>query len=566
MVRKAHLGTPQLLLATAMLLMACNSGPAPPGRYFEEITHKTGIDYSQFKGYKCFDPVICGPDFMTGGVAVADFDSDGNPDLLVTRIDATPILYRNNGDGTFADVSDETGIAEEPKVMRSNGAAWADLENKGCPDLILTSVHDHRNYLFVNDCKGRFRELGVERGLAYPRETESVYGFGIALGDYDRDGYLDVMLGEWRYDAIFPGAPSNTRLLRNLGANRPGYFEDTTEIAGITVATTGDWLPGHFVFSPVFADLDRDGFQDIYLGADFNQGQLFWNNGNGSFVEGTRSARVDSDENGMGVAIADFDRDGMPDIFVSSIYQEDSACGERVLEREFCALWGTTGNRLYRNRGNRVFDDATDESGVRDGAWGWGSMPIDLENKGAFDIAQTAGQFWPFQGMGADRFHDDPTRLWRNNGSGQFRDIAAEAGVAATKRGKGLAILDIDSDGFQDLIVAENSGRLRIFRNLATRAENGWLQIIPRGTRSNRDGIGVVVTVTASPSAIPQYQELIGGSIYLGQSERILHFGLGPGSEPVSEIVLYWPITGCSQVMRDVPRNSRIVVEEFNCN
>lgn len=554
-----------VMTAAMLLLTACSPRSAAPGEYFEEVTDATGINYTQFNGYDCFDPVICGPDFMAGGVAAGDYDSDGNIDLLVTRLNDYPILYRNRGDGTFEDRTKDAGLLEGPKLTRSNGAAWADLENKGCPDLIITALRDRRNYLYSNDCRGRLTEVGIERGFAHQREEESVYGFGIGVGDYDRDGFLDILTGEWRYDAIYPGAPSNARLFRNLGARRPGFFEDQTEQAGLTISVTGGWLPGHFAFSPVFADLDRDGYQDIYIGADFNRGQLLWNNRDGTFTDTTRDARVDSDENGMGVAIADFDADGLPDIFVSSIYQTGSACGDKILDREFCALWGESGNRLYRNGGDRRFEDWTDRAGVRDGGWGWGSMPLDFQNRGTVDIAQTAGQFWPYQGMGADRFHDDTTRLWRNDGRGRFDEVASSAGIAPTRKGKGLAIVDLNNDGFEDIAVAENSGRLRLFRNLAKPADNRWIEVLPVGSKSNRDGVGSVVTVTAFQDAKPQYKEVIGGAQFLGQSKRSLHFGLGPETRKVKEVTIDWPVSGCRQVEADVPVNSRIELREADC-
>lgn len=556
------------LVFVAVLLVlssSCSPSEAPPGQNFEEVTARTGINYTQFKGYNCFDPVICGPDFMAGGAAAGDYDGDGAVDLFITRIDQTPILYRNNGDGTFSDRTAESGIADEPRAMHTNGAAWADFENKGCPDLIVTAVHDRRNFLYVNDCKGHFTEAGVERGLSQLRSDDSVYGFGIAVGDYDRDGYLDVMTGEWRYDAIVPGAPSNARLFRSVGATKPGHFVDATEASGITISTSGGWLAGHFAFSPVFADIDRDGRQDIYIAADFNRGQLLWNNGDGTFTDGTKAARVDSDENGMGVAIGDIDSDGLPDIFVSSIYQDGSACGDEVLDHEFCSLWGMSGNRLYRNEGGRAFSDWTDAGGVRNGAWGWGSMMFDYENRGTLDIAQTAGQFWPYQGMGADRFHDDPTRLWRNNGSGHFEDVAHQAGIAPTGKGKGLLTFDFDNDGFLDVLVAENSGRARIFRNLAPSPQNGWLKVRPKGSVTNRDGVGAVVTLKQSADARAQYREVIGGSQFLGQSEKGLHFGLGPDPSNVAELTIDWPVSGCRQTLRNVPRNSTITPTESEC-
>ncbi len=236
---------------------------------------------------------------MTGGAAAADFDNDGWVDLFVTRIDDTDILYRNLGNGTFQDVSISSGFTAN---KRTNGAAFADIDNDGDQDLYVTAMGESGFYLYVNDGVGGFTEQAAARGASVP-QAGGACGQGVAFGDYDGDGFLDIATSVWGQ----PAANSGSQLLRNLGDANPGHFEDVTVASGINQHPG----PVSLRFSPRFADMDNDGRQDLTYAADFLTSQLFWNDGDGTFTDGTTAAGVGTDRNGMGSTIADFDADGL---------------------------------------------------------------------------------------------------------------------------------------------------------------------------------------------------------------------------------------------------------------
>ncbi len=555
-----------LLLLGAVALLRSDRPSKPPPDLFAEVSREMGVDYVQFRPYGCFDPPPCGPLYMSGGAAAADYDGDGFTDLLVTRVGEGPILYRNRGGASFEDVTRGSGL-DIPAARNSNGVAFLDVDDDGCLDVVMTVVYDRRNLLFMGDCRGRFDEQGVERGLGEPRSDPSVYGYGIAAGDYDRDGFVDLYLGEWRFDLTFPNAPADSRLLRNRGAEAPGHFEDASERAGVTPQKIGGLLTGRFWWTPAFVDLDGDGFQDLLLVGDFKSTRVYWNNGDGTFTDGTVASGLGTEENGMGLALGDYDNDGRVDVFVSSIYQTEQ-CEVAHNEEEICAHWGISGNRLYRNRGDRTFEDTTDEAGVRDGRWGWGASFLDFDNDGLLDLAQTAGQFYPYPDFRADNFFEDPSFLWKNLDGKSFLAVSERAGLDSVRRGKGMVVFDHDEDGFLDVFVVQNSDRPRLFQNLGRdRTSGAWLFVELRGAGaaeggSNRGGIGAIVRVRAAEGKA-WVKELVGGSSFLGQNQPALHFGLGPAQ--VVDLEVYWPRSGCRQEFEKVKARSRLVVSERDC-
>ena len=534
--------------------------PAPP-LVFTDVTEEAGLIYIQHAlsaaGSCLFNNgAFCEPERITGGTAVADYDRDGWPDVYVTRLDNHDILYRNRGDGSFEDVTATTGLAD--LQLRSNGAGWADIDNDGDPDLYVTTLVDLRFYLFINDGEGHFSEEGVERGAAIQTEDPHL-GMSVAFGDYNRDGWIDIQTTEWKPQTVST-EPSHGRLLRNRGAEAPGFFDDVTAAAGVVLDEIAsqagfDRHTGSYSFAPAFVDLDGDGWQEIAIASDFGKTRLFWNNGDGSFTDGTVAAAVGTDQNGMGSAFGDYDGDGDLDWFVTSIFDANETCDTRNCN------WGYTGNRLYRNDGARSFADATDAAGVRDGGWGWGTVFFDYDNDGDLDLTMTNGFAIPAFSI---PYETDPMRLWEND-AGTFTERSAEVGITDTGQGKGLVTFDYDRDGDLDLLVINNHSMPRLYRNDGHNA-NGWLQVRLVGTTSNRDGLGARVTVTPTAGATPQLREIGVRSHFLGQSERVEHFGLGAqadaATQRVAEVRVEWPASGIVTVLQDVPANVRIVVQE----
>lgn len=517
---------------------------------FTDVTTASQIDHVHYATAPDFDAYQT---YMSGGVAAGDFDNDGWSDLYFTRLDGSNLLYRNQGDGTFQDVTNAAFGANHLADSQSNGVAWGDVDNDGDVDLYVTSLATNRYHLFVNDGNGSFTEEATARGAAI-EGPDAHYGQSVNFGDYDLDGYLDLYVTEWRLSSQNPnGTAQNSRLLRNAGAANPGHFVDVTQAAGVTLNQVQPSRYGFDSrsFTGRFADLDQDGLPELAVASDFGTSRLFWNNGDGSFTDGTDAAGVGTDQFGMGSTFGDIDGDGDLDWFVTSIYRPG---------------WPThDGNRLYRNDGNRVFTDITDEAGVRDGGWGWGAELFDYDNDGDLDLIEANGQNFgpPNLAPQSAGFEANPVKFWENDGSGVFTENAAALGLTDVGSGKGVATFDFDNDGDLDTIVVNNDGSPVLYRNDAE-ATNNWLRVKTVGNSSNADGLGAKITVTIDGGAAEDllFSEVSGGSNFLSQSDPIAHFGLGDFSGNIDLIVIEWPATGIVQVIENVDANSLLTVFE----
>jgi enediyne biosynthesis protein E4 len=456
------------------------------------------------------------PRIMAGGAAGGDLDGDGWHDLVVLRGDLTPRvrLLRNRGDGTFEDRTPGSGL--EALTGIPNGAVLADANGDGTLDLILGGLEELPPQLLVNDGTGHFTLAAS--GLASARDTWSG-----ALGDYDRDGDLDLFLGHWWR---FGGGTGH--LWANDGTGR---FQDVGTAAGVD----GFFAATDYTFTPAWADVDSDGWPDLLLANDFGTSRALRNRADGTFEDDALSPITD--ENGMGSAVGDYDNDGDLDWFVSSIWDPD---GNPL------GNWGVTGNRLYRNTGSGTFEDATTEAGVREGYWGWGSCFADLNNDGWLDLYHVNG----FSVFIAQEFHEDPARLFVSDGDGTFTQRAEALGVADTGQGRGVVCFDYDRDGDIDLFVANNSGFSRLFRNDGGNA-NRWLAVRLRGTPPNTWAVGARIWVT-TPSGT-QMRELAAGSNFLSSNPIEAHFGLGT-TATVPEVRIRWP-NGTEEVLTNVASN-----------
>jgi hypothetical protein len=502
---------------------------------FTNVTAAVGIAHVQ--------STTPGTEGMTGGAAAADFDGDGLVDLFFTRVDSPDVLYRNTGSG-FEDVSAAAGLTQ---TLPTSGAAAGDIDNDGDLDLYVTATIHGRYYLYVNNGAGQFSEEAISRGAAVSGENSVTRrGMGVAFGDYDRDGYLDILTS----DHSRPTATSGSRLLRNAGATNPGHFEDVTHSAGLDVYRQALALPDTaYRFQPQFSDLDRDGHLDIVFSADSRTSQLFWNNGDGTFTDGTVAAGVGTDKSGMGSAVGDYDGDGDLDWFVTAIF-----------DTPFLGV--NPGNRLYRNNGDRTFTDVTTAAGVRNSgagnelSWGWGTALVDYDNDADRDLVMTNG--WIALGYGGD-----DTTLWRNDNSETFTDVSDAAGITDTGQGRGLLRLDYDADGDQDILIVNYGAAPILYRNDGGNEQN-WLRVVTEGTYSNRDGIGAFIKIVPDEKNPDQFQvwEVSSGDSYLSQSEMAAHFGLGDLAGPVDLVEVAWPASGIVQHVRDLPINSTLIVKE----
>ncbi len=532
-----------------------STGDAPPEPpvvlpSFVDVAVAAGLDHVHGQWHTAPECLIdqigpgtngfCLPERMTAGAAAADYDGDGAVDLMVSRTHGRPLLYRNQGDGTFEEVGLAAGIFDH--AWGTSGLAWVDVDNDDDQDLYVVTLGDYRYYLYINDGTGHFTEEGIARAASL--KSNNVHaGMSVAVGDYDLDGWTDLYVGEWRTTAGLGKVASHSRLLRNRGAAAPGHFEDVTEAAGVSVEDA--WvgrtdLAGVYSFSPAFGDLDGDGWPDLGVVSDFRCSRLFWNQGDGTFVDGTLASGAGQDRNGMGSAFGDYDGDGDLDWYVTAITDPE----------------GPAENRLYRNDGGRHLTEVAEALGVGRGGWGWGTSFFDPDNDGDLDLLATSGYYF------SDHLAEG-THLWMNEGGGVLGpDAAPAAGLDAIVQGRGVLVLDHDGDGDLDVYLAQNFAVPMLFENL-TGDLHDHLRVRAVGTHSNRDGLGVRVTVRVTEGGPAQLHE-IGGSIahFMGQPEKVAHFGLGFGQDPVAEVRVYWPASGQEQVLTDVPRNTELVVEE----
>jgi hypothetical protein len=299
-------------------------------------------------------------------------------------------------------------------------------------------------------------------------------------------------------------------------------------------------------FSGRFADLDRDGYPDLAITSDNGTSQLLWNKHDGTFVDGTVAAGVNTGTNEMGSTIGDFNEDGRPDWFVTSIKGP------------------VAGNKLYKNLGNRTFAEVSAPAGVDDGSWGWGAAFVDYDNDGRLDIIHTNGMLEIGPG-----FPTDQTRVFHNEGGGKFVQVATSVGVTDTLSGKGLLTFDYDNDGDPDLFIVNNAGQPILYRNDGGNA-NHWLKVKAvggagtggAGAGTNRDGYGAFITVRDALLDHPLTWEVDGGSNFLGQSDSTAMFGLGPNFVgTIDSVTIEWP-SGLVQEFTDVSPDQLLTAME----
>ncbi len=505
---------------------------------FTNVTAAAGITHVQNAG------LGAGQLVMTGGAAAGDYDNDGLVDIFVTRLDASDILYRNKGDGTFENVSTAAGFTAN---LQTNAPAWGDIDNDGDLDLYVTAGGDTRFYMYINDGSGHFTEQAASRGADIAGVSR--YGQSATFGDYDGDGFLDIHTNDWGNQI----ADSTSRLLRNLGAANPGHFEDVTAAAGLDVYRASAFHGGGtdtrtYRFSSTFTDLDRDGLPDLAIAGDFTTSQVFWNNGDGTFTDGTLAAGVGTGEDAMGLTIGDYDGDGLLDMFVTNLVNVPGQIEDH------------SGNRLFRNNGDRTFSDQTDAAGVRDSGWSWGTTFLDHDNDGDLDLAVTNG--WPFS--------FDRSRLYQND-NGVFTDISIASGITdgvcpcsgQGDQGRGLLSLDYDNDGDLDIFITKNGEEAVLYRNDGG-DDNDWLRISVEGTVSNRDGIGTFITIDPDINVVgdEMVREIGAGSNFLSQNEFAAHFGLGLNAASIDLITVVWP-SGTVQELSNVSVNQLLNLVEI---
>ena len=551
------------LLAVAVALffaaVAGTSAPtpaSPPDVTFRDVTQKAGIHFVHNNGAfgKKYLPETLGP-----GVAFIDYDNDGWPDIFLangmdwpghTRKHSMPKLYHNNHDGTFTDVTHKAGLDAEE--MFGMGVAVGDFDNDGYDDLFVTAYGQSR--LFHNNGNGTFTDVTQKAGLGGVKE----FSTGAAWVDYDEDGRLDLVVAnyvQWSPETDLyctldgksksyctPESYKGTavRLWHNRGNGR---FEDTTKKAGL-----GD--PTSKSLGIALLDYDGDGWPDLLLSNDTQPNKLYRNNGNGTFTEKAVLAGVAFSEDGvaragMGVDAADYDRSGHPSLLITNF-------SNQMLS-------------LYHNEGTGLFVDEAPQSDIGRASLltlGFGCFFFDYDLDGWPDIFVANGHIDPdIQHVQANVKYAMPPHLFRNLGKGNFEEVTKSLGAAfdTPRVARGAAYADVYNDGRLDILMATNGGPPALFRNEATgAAANRSLRVKLIGTKSNRDGIGATIRVTAEGGT--ETQMMRSGSSYLSASELVVTFGLGQ-QDKAERVEILWPSRQVDH-LTNVAAGQTIVVTE----
>ena len=539
------------LLAVSAMRLSAGVPPPSPAIQFTEATAAAGIKFELNSGRTGKKYL---PETMGAGGGFADLNGDGWPDIvLINGRDWTPrgrkslpAMYRNNGIGTFTDVTAGSGFDVETYGM---GLAVGDYDNDGKDDLYVTSVDGDR--LFHNEGNFKFRDVTKGSGL-----TNHAFATSAAWFDYDRDGKLDLFVAnyvQWSADKdqfctldgtnktyctpeSYKGVPS--RLFHNLGNGR---FEDVTVRAGVSDPTSK-------ALGIAVLDYDGDGWPDLFEANDTQPNKLYRNNGNGTFTEKGVAAGVAFSEDGvargaMGVDAADYDRSGRPHLLVGNFSNQMLA--------------------LYHNEGGGLFIDQAPASTVGRTSLlslAFGVFFFDYDLDGQADIFAVNGHIEETIGRIQPKMqYKQVPLMFRNLGKGKFDNVGPSLGPAfnVAQVGRGAAYADFDRDGDLDILLMNNQGPARLLRNDGGN-HNHWLTVRTVGSKSNRDGIGAIVRVESAGGA--QSQTVHSGSSYCSQSDLALTFGLGADTA-VRSIDVVWP-SGARDHLAVTAANQFIKIEE----
>ena len=519
---------------------------------FVDVTDSAGVRFRHHEVETEVQPI-------GAGVVVFDYDNDDLEDVYVTDSIGPNALFRNNGDGTFTDVATSAGVDDIDG--HSNGGCAADYDNDGDKDLFLTNYGTSK--LFSNDGDGTFSDVTAQAEVG--DDDRSLRSSGCAWGDYDRDGFLDLMvvrhLKELDPDTLVSGDfYLAVGIVALYHANGDGSFTDVTPMLGDTgprkknlygEAIGSLWGAG---FQPGWLDYDSDGDPDLYVVNDWGpnvQPNVLWRNDGPSDDGGWTFTDVSGESNagvpiyGMSMTVGDYDNDGHLDIFMTNI-------GATVL--------------LRNNGDGKSFTDMAGHAGVEVSKIGtedrvtWGSVFFDYDNDGFEDIYMVSGYLrLPGVDDVPSYLREQHNVLLRNKGDGTFNNLSVVSGADDPGVGRGLGYLDIENDGCLDLYIGNLGGETTLYRNRCDYGRN-WLVVETVGTNSNRDGIGARITVKAG--GMSQVREVASGRSFMGHPMIAPHFGLGD-ADIVDEIVVQWP-SGAVQTVSSVEPNRRITITEPN--
>jgi enediyne biosynthesis protein E4 len=547
-------------LAHAFVVVPASAAePAAPEHLFRDIRTEAGITFSHHAAPEKRYIV----ESMSGGVALLDYDNDGRLDIYFVdslTVDtandpraARSALYRNLGQGKFADVTDKAGVGHPGWGM---GVCTADVDGDGWEDIYVTTLG--RNRLYRNQQDGTFTDIAEKAGL-----LASGWSAGCGFADYDRDGDLDLFVSRYikvdlknlpefgkgktcQYRGIAVqcgprGLPGEGDLFYRNEGN--GTFTEIGEKAG--VADKG----AHFGLGIAWFDQNADGWPDLYVANDSTASFLYLNQKNGTFVESAFPMGVAVSEDGgeqgcMGVALGDYDRSGRFSFYVTTFAEEYKP--------------------LYKNEGTHFtemsFRSKTAASGLP--YVGWGTAFFDYDNDGWLDLMAVNGHVYPQLDkaqLGASAGYRQRRLLYHNRGDGTFDEVAARYGPVLMEErvSRGLAVGDLDDDGRLDVVINDLDGVPQVLRNEIANPGR-WLIVRLRGKGRNTNAIGAVITLKSGGAT--QQRVVQSGTSYISQDDKRQHFGLGALTQAES-LEVRWP-DGTLTRLQNVPANQVLEVRQ----
>lgn len=541
-----------------LLLFRAFSGQAPV--QFRDVAQKAGLRSIIVSGGEKKNYVL---EVNGSGACWIDYNNDGYTDLYLVNGSTLEelqgkrprdprrdnYLYRNNGDGTFTDVTESVRV---PGRGWGFGCVAADYDNDGRTDLFVTNIGP--NILYHNNGDGTFTDVTERAGLG----GGDIWHAGAAFGDYDGDGYVDLYVSgyldfnvkspelktcEYRGVKVnacgpmgYKGAPD--ALYHNNG---DGTFTDVTGKAGVTDRGL------FFGFTVIFDDFDGDGRPDIFVANDSNPNYLYRNKGDGTFEEIGVPAGVAYSGNGkemssMGVAVGDYDNDGRMDLFVTTFANDNYV--------------------LFHNDGNGFFSDLSYPSGVGEPTipyLGWATFFLDYDNDGRKDLFAANGHVYPEVDGRINETYRQPLQLFRNVGRGKFREVSSQTGlrVLTPRSARAGAYCDYDNDGDIDMLISNIDDRPQLLENVGGNGSN-WMELRLAGAAGNRDAIGAQVKVVAGD--LTQYDHVRAGGSFLSGNDLRLHFGLAE-AKAADVIEIRWP-SGKVETIGNTRANQILTIRE----
>ena len=471
-----------------------------------------------------------------GGAGVGDFDNDGDQDFyFVGGGGGVDKLYWNDGAGSFTEAVDwwvdSMGNPVTHDSHVGGGVAVGDFDGNGYMDIFVPSLGlsdtpilgYHR--LYANNGNGTFTEVAAQAGVNFsslilPDGTTATFG------DYDLDGDLDLFVGGWR---VRPAIALGNRLFRNDGN---GTFTEVTAQAKVGVARLE-------TFTPIFCDMNGDIYPELLLASDRCFSRYFINNGNGKFTHYTTQAGIDQGCSDMGATVADFNRDGIMDWYITQI------------DQPLNPLWD--GNHLYLGNGDHTFQDVGQTQPIYQGGWGWGASAVDFNHDELTDLVEVNGM-----GQFGGLYENIPSFLWTQDSNGDWTEVSVAAGVSHVSMGRGTIPFDCDNDVDMDLIITSFDEPAAFFRNDISGPGTNAIRIF-LDTSANPalapHGIGSLVTATTNTAT--QYWPMGTRTTHMGQGEHSAHFGLG--SNATVDITVRWN-DGTTTTQLGVAANQTITI------